>query len=56
MVKDAGLITEFSRVALEKPLGRDRETAKEINDQLAEVFSESQIFRIDHYLGKELPG
>lgn len=53
MVKDSGLITEQSRVALEKPLGRDRETAKEINDQLAEAFSETQIFRIDHYLGKE---
>jgi len=52
-VKEAGLITEQSRVALEKPLGRDQETANEINDQLAEVFEESQIFRIDHYLGKE---
>lgn len=52
-VKEAGLITEKSRVALEKPLGRDQETANEINDQLAEVFHESQIFRIDHYLGKE---
>lgn len=52
-VKEAGLITPDSRVALEKPLGRDRETANEINDQLAEAFEESQIFRIDHYLGKE---
>jgi glucose-6-phosphate 1-dehydrogenase len=52
-VKEAGLITEQSRVALEKPLGRDRDTANEINDQLAEAFTESQIFRIDHYLGKE---
>jgi len=53
MVSDVGLVTEQSRVALEKPLGRDQETAREINDQLAEVFSEKQIFRIDHYLGKE---
>jgi len=52
-VREAGLITEHTRVALEKPLGRDQETANEINDQLAEVFDESQIFRIDHYLGKE---
>jgi len=53
MVNEAGLVTEQSRVALEKPLGRDQETAREINDQLAESFDESQIFRIDHYLGKE---
>jgi len=52
-VKEAGLITDQSRVALEKPLGRDRDTANEINDQLAEAFTETQIFRIDHYLGKE---
>lgn len=52
-VHAAGLITPLSRVALEKPLGRDRESAEVINDRLAEVFEESQIFRIDHYLGKE---
>jgi len=52
-VQEAGLITDETRVALEKPLGRDQDTANEINDQLAEVFKESQIFRIDHYLGKE---
>ena len=52
-VHDAGLITPASRVALEKPLGRDRESAEAINDELAEVFDESQIYRIDHYLGKE---
>jgi len=52
-VHEAGLITESSRVTLEKPLGRDEKTAEEINDRLAAVFKESQIFRIDHYLGKE---
>lgn len=52
-IKEAGLITEQSRVALEKPLGRDQDSANEINDQLALAFKESQIFRIDHYLGKE---
>ena len=52
-VHKAGLITKKSRVALEKPLGKDQQSAQEINDQLASVFSESQIFRIDHYLGKE---
>ncbi|HLY57664.1 MAG TPA: glucose-6-phosphate dehydrogenase [Stellaceae bacterium] len=48
-----GLITANSRVVLEKPIGHDLESAKAINDQVGEVFSEPQIFRIDHYLGKE---
>jgi glucose-6-phosphate 1-dehydrogenase len=52
-VADAGLVTEQSRVALEKPLGRDYNSAVAINDQLGEVFAENQIYRIDHYLGKE---
>jgi glucose-6-phosphate 1-dehydrogenase len=49
----AGLTNEQSRVVLEKPLGRDLASAKQINAQVGEVFAESQIFRIDHYLGKE---
>jgi len=52
-VHAAGLVTDKSRVALEKPLGRDQKSAVEINDDLATVFDETQIFRIDHYLGKE---
>ncbi|MBX2880663.1 MAG: glucose-6-phosphate dehydrogenase [Granulosicoccus sp.] len=52
-VHESGLITENSRVALEKPLGRDQQSADEINDQLSDVFKERQIYRIDHYLGKE---
>jgi glucose-6-phosphate 1-dehydrogenase len=48
-----GLATTNSRVVLEKPLGRDLASAKQINKEVGEVFSESQIFRIDHYLGKE---
>ena len=52
-VAEAGLVTPNSRVALEKPLGRDEQSALAINDQLAEVFNENQIYRIDHYLGKE---
>jgi len=52
-VNEAGLVTPNSRVGLEKPLGRDLESALQINDELAEVFSEKQIYRIDHYLGKE---
>ncbi|QDZ27284.1 glucose-6-phosphate dehydrogenase [Noviherbaspirillum sp. UKPF54] len=48
-----GLATSNSRVVLEKPLGRDLDSAKQINEEVGRVFSESQIFRIDHYLGKE---
>ena len=40
-------------MVLEKPLGRDLEGAREINADVGKVFAESQIFRIDHYLGKE---
>jgi len=42
-----------SRVVLEKPLGRDLKSADEINACVETVFSEQQIYRIDHYLGKE---
>ncbi|EBA02978.1 glucose-6-phosphate 1-dehydrogenase [Rhodobacterales bacterium HTCC2150] len=42
-----------SRVVVEKPFGRDLETARTLNRDLAEHFDESQIYRIDHYLGKE---
>jgi len=52
-VQAAGLITSSSRVALEKPLGRDQASAEEINDRLSDAFNEDQIYRIDHYLGKE---
>jgi glucose-6-phosphate 1-dehydrogenase len=43
----------FSRIIVEKPLGHDRESARELNDSFARTFPESQIYRIDHYLGKE---
>ncbi|WP_058616791.1 glucose-6-phosphate dehydrogenase [Tepidimonas taiwanensis] len=49
----AGLITPQSRVVLEKPLGHDLPTAQAINAAVAQHFAEHQIFRIDHYLGKE---
>lgn len=48
-----GLINDKSRIVLEKPLGRDLASASEINDQVGECFRENQIYRIDHYLGKE---
>jgi len=43
----------FCRVIVEKPIGRDLESARQINALVGRVFDESQIFRIDHYLGKE---
>ncbi|NEX61643.1 glucose-6-phosphate dehydrogenase [Noviherbaspirillum galbum] len=49
----SGLATPTSRVVLEKPLGRDLASARQINAEVGRVFEESQIFRIDHYLGKE---
>jgi glucose-6-phosphate 1-dehydrogenase len=42
-----------ARVIIEKPFGHDLESARELNDDVNTVFSENQIFRIDHYLGKE---
>ena len=42
-----------SRIIVEKPIGTDLTSARAINDAIAEVFDEPQIYRIDHYLGKE---
>ena len=52
-LRQAGLVTPNTRVVLEKPIGRDLATSREINDLVATVFSERQVYRIDHYLGKE---
>ncbi|CDG17776.1 MULTISPECIES: glucose-6-phosphate dehydrogenase [Xenorhabdus] len=49
----AGLNTEPNRVVMEKPLGTDLASSKAINDEVAKYFNERQIYRIDHYLGKE---
>jgi glucose-6-phosphate 1-dehydrogenase len=43
----------WTRVVIEKPFGRDFESARALNRQLMSVFQEEQIYRIDHYLGKE---
>ncbi len=48
-----GLMTDNTRIVVEKPIGRDLQTARELNDTIGRAFSEEQIFRIDHYLGKE---
>src|SRR5215212_342614 len=53
---EAGLANEdghWSRIIIEKPFGRDLESAKALNATVAEVFKENQIYRIDHYLGKD---
>ena len=49
----AGLACDGVRIGLEKPLGTDLPTSREINDAVAEAFPEDRTFRIDHYLGKE---
>jgi glucose-6-phosphate 1-dehydrogenase len=49
----AGLTSARVRMALEKPLGSDLKSSREINDSVAAAFPEERTFRIDHYLGKE---
>jgi len=49
----AEIVTPQARVVMEKPIGRDLTSAQEINDVIGRVFNEDQIYRIDHYLGKE---
>ena len=53
MLGSSGLATDNSRVIIEKPFGWDLASSKALNDAVHKVFSESQIFRIDHFLGKE---
>jgi glucose-6-phosphate 1-dehydrogenase len=53
---DAGLAQEddhWSRIVIEKPFGSDLESAKSLNFEVSKVFKESQVYRIDHYLGKD---
>jgi glucose-6-phosphate 1-dehydrogenase len=56
-LKEAGLTgcdgDRWCRVIVEKPFGRDLESAKKLNRELQDVLDEKQIYRIDHYLGKE---
>ena len=56
---DTGLVScdstgEWSRVVIEKPFGRDRNSSDELVASMSQVFTEDQTYRIDHYLGKEL--
>ncbi|SOB74993.1 glucose-6-phosphate 1-dehydrogenase [Marinobacter sp. LV10R510-11A] len=52
-LRSSSCCTEKTRVVVEKPIGHDLESSRVINDELGEVYDESQLFRIDHYLGKE---
>jgi glucose-6-phosphate 1-dehydrogenase len=52
-LRAAGLACPTVRMALEKPLGSDLKSSREINDAVAAAFPEERTFRIDHYLGKE---
>lgn len=47
------LITRSTRIVVEKPIGRDLSSALQLNDTIGRAFREEQIYRIDHYLGKE---
>jgi glucose-6-phosphate 1-dehydrogenase len=49
----SGILTDESRMVMEKPIGHNLKSSIEINDEVAKAFKESQVFRIDHYLGKE---
>ncbi len=53
MLGESGLATENARVIIEKPFGTDLDSARKLDQVVLGVFSESQVFRIDHFLGKE---
>jgi glucose-6-phosphate 1-dehydrogenase len=53
LVQKGGAGTPWGRIILEKPFGHDAQSARELNGKVHEVFNESQVYRIDHYLGKE---
>jgi glucose-6-phosphate 1-dehydrogenase len=53
MLGSAGLANDTARVIIEKPFGTDLESSKQLNAAVHEVFDESRVFRIDHFLGKE---
>ncbi len=53
LVTDSNDATKYTRIIVEKPFGRDLASSDALNAELHRIFSERQIFRIDHYLGKE---
>jgi glucose-6-phosphate 1-dehydrogenase len=52
-LKSSGMTTREARIVVEKPFGHDLKSAQTLNRELGQCFTESQIYRIDHYLGKE---
>ncbi len=52
-LRDGGLVDKHSRIIIEKPIGTDTATARKVNEAIGAAFEENQVFRIDHYLGKE---
>lgn len=55
-LKAGGMLdsTGWNRLVIEKPFGYNLESAEQLNEQIREVFKEEEIYRIDHYLGKEM--
>lgn len=49
----AGLVSGSTRIAMEKPIGKDLASSRDVNDAIGALFPEEHIFRVDHYLGKE---
>ena len=52
-LQNCGVVNAETRMVMEKPIGHDLKSSKEINNVVADVFKEDQVYRIDHYLGKE---
>ena len=52
-IENAGLSGPMTRIAMEKPIGFDLASSREVNDGIGAVFAETHVFRVDHYLGKE---
>ncbi len=48
------LCSGWSRVIVEKPFGKDSDSSAELSSHLSKLFKEEEIYRIDHYLGKEM--
>ena len=53
-MKAGGVEGSWLRLVVEKPFGMDLESSEELAEQLGALFPEEQLYRIDHYLGKEL--
>ena len=51
---DPVCVRSWNRLIVEKPFGRDLATSEELTEQLSALFCEEQIYRMDHYLGKEM--